>query len=335
MIIDVHTHIVPEHFPPAANRSSADEWPYMEHVGQGRANVIIGGRNFRTVLARCWDVGRRLEEMPEEGADRQVLSPMPELLAYQLSPEDGRDLSRHLNECVVRMVEEQPDRFYGLGAVPLQDPEMATAELEGVKAMGLRGVEVMTNINGQSLGDQAFSSFFRQAERLGLAVFVHAQRPTFTARMSGPRALVANGVAFPIENGLAAAALITGGVLQDCPSVRICMSHGGGVIAQMLPRMDMAWLRAKEEDRGGLAKSPTEYARQLYFDDILFSTDSLRLLANTVGISQIMIGSDYPFMSRSMMPTIDEEFRELGLTENEIKAVSELNCLRFLGIPGR
>jgi aminocarboxymuconate-semialdehyde decarboxylase len=135
MIIDIHTHIVPEHFPPAGSRSAGNRWPSMEHTEPGKANVIVAGRNFRSVLDRCWDVPRRLQEMAESasGVDRQVLSPMPELLAYGLEPQDGLDLARYLNEILIRMVEQAPDRFYALGSVPLQDIALATAELQRLK----------------------------------------------------------------------------------------------------------------------------------------------------------------------------------------------------------
>lgn len=333
MIIDVHTHIVPEEFPPRGNRPSGDQWPHMDHIEPGKANVMIGGRNFRTVLSRCWDVSRRIADMPDEGVDRHVLSPMPELLAYQLEAEDGRDLSRHLNETIAHMMDADPDHFYGLGAVPLQDIDMAVAELSRVKELGLQGIETMTNVNGKSLGDAEFRPFLKEVEALGLAIFVHAQRPTFLDRVIGPPA-VTNSVGFPIENGLAAASLITGGVLEECPTLRICLSHGGGVIAQMLPRMDALWGRRAGTMPEGFTKTPIEYARMLYYDDVLFSVDSLQLLMKTVGHSQLVIGSDYPFMSRSMMPPIEEEFQALGLSREQVEAMSSGNALRFLGLDG-
>ncbi|MDE0031488.1 MAG: amidohydrolase, partial [Deltaproteobacteria bacterium] len=114
MVIDVHTHIVPEDFPPAGNRAAGNRWPSMDRTGAETAKVMIAGRNFRTVLDRCWSVPRRLREMAaaDYAVDRQVLSPMPELLAYRLDPEDGLDLARYLNEVLMRMVDEAPDRFY-------------------------------------------------------------------------------------------------------------------------------------------------------------------------------------------------------------------------------
>ena len=119
MNIDVHTHIVPESFPPVGNRPAGDLWPKMESQGLDdagfeKSNVVISGRNFRTVLDRCWSSQRRIDEMPSEGFDKQVLSPMPELLAYRLTPDDGLALSRVLSETIARMMDYDPNRFFGL-----------------------------------------------------------------------------------------------------------------------------------------------------------------------------------------------------------------------------
>ena len=137
MNIDVHTHIVPEEFPLVGNRPAGDLWPLMEpqpddRSGFARSNVMISGRNFRTVLDRCWSGQRRIDEMPDQGMDRQVLSPMPELLAYRLELDDGLALSRVLTDTIARLMDHDPDRFYGLGAVPLQDVELPAAVMEGV-----------------------------------------------------------------------------------------------------------------------------------------------------------------------------------------------------------
>ena len=331
MNIDMHTHIVPENFPPVGSRAAGDLWPRMEPQpddgsGFARSNVIISGRNFRTVLDRCWSTDRRIAEMPDLGIDRQVLSPMPELLAYRLEPSDGQALGRHLSETIVRMVDANPDRFYGLGAVPLQDVELAAKELSHLKGLGLPGVEILSNIQGLSPGDPKFLPFFKEAESLGMAVFIHSQHPTFTDRIVGPGAWV-NAVGFPTEAALAATSLIGGGTLEACPDLRVCISHGGGTLSQILPRLDYFHSNSTQDKS---AKTPTEYARQMYYDDILFSNQSLRLLIDTVGTSQVVVGSDYPFQFRPQAPA--EEYAALGLTPDEIEAISSANCLRFLGL---
>ena len=97
MIVDLHTHFVPEQFPPAP-ASGCEGWPSMQQVEPGRANVMISGRNFRTVTDQCWNASRRLADVQQERADdAQVVSPMPELLSYWCEAEHGRALARHVN----------------------------------------------------------------------------------------------------------------------------------------------------------------------------------------------------------------------------------------------
>ena len=330
MIIDIHTHIVPEHFPPVGARAAGDRWPSMDHVEPDTANVMIGGRNFRTVLSRCWHVPRRLQEMaePTYAVDRQVLSPMPELLAYGLEPRDGLDLCRYLNEVLMRMLDQAPERFYALGAVPLQDVELAIAELPRIKQLGLHGLEVLSNVRGQSLGEPAFVPFFQAAEALDIPIFVHAQHPTFMDRVVGPPFLQ-NAVGFPIEGALTIASLITGNILETCPRLRLAFSHGGGTFMQLLPRLENAW-RKNPTIAALMPQPPSTYAKQFFYDDIFFDHRTLRYLLDTVGVGQVMIGSDYPFMFRDQTPA--EQFEALGLSPEEREAMSSENCLRFLGL---
>ncbi len=330
MIIDVHTHIVPEHFPPVGSRAAGNHWPSMDHVKPGKANVMVAGRNFRTVLDRCWDVPRRLQEIaePDHGVDRQVLSPMPELLAYGLNAQDGRDLARYLNEVLIRMVGEAPERFYALGSVPLQDIDMATSELQRIKQLGLHGIEILSNINGKSLGEPEFLPFFQEAATLNIPIFVHAQHPTFMDRVVGPTFLE-NAIGFPIEGALGIASIITGNVMESCPTLHLAFSHGGGTFMQLLRRMDNAW-RKNATLQDHLPQSPSHYARMFYYDDIFFDNLTLQYLLDSVGLNQVMIGSDYPFMFRDQTP--HEQFEALNLSPQDREAMGSGNCLRFLGL---
>ncbi len=330
MVIDVHTHIVPERFPPVGSRAAGHRWPSMDHTGPDSANVMIAGRNFRTVRDRCWSVPRRLRDMaaPDYAVDRQVLSPMPELPAWRLEPRDGLDLARWLNEVLMRMVDQAPDRFYALGSVPLQDVELAAGELRRVKSLGLHGVELLSNVNGRSLGEDAFLPFFKAAEELAVPIFVHAQHATFMDRVVGPPFLE-NIVAFPLEGALGIASMITGGLMEACPRLNLCFSHGGGTFIQLLPRLENAWHK-NPRFQALMPRKPSEYARMFFYDDVFFDDRTVRYLMDTVGASQVLIGSDYPFMFRDQSP--EEEFDALGLGAEEREWVSSGNCLRFLGL---
>jgi len=198
MAIDVHTHVVPFDFPPYAGSAAARKWPQMAAAHNcHHRNVMIDGKVFRTVTDECWDVGRRLEHMASTGITRQVLSPMPELLSYWLPAEDAVTLCRHVDDAIVAMVEQAPDKFAALGCVPLQDVDRAVRELERLMKSGhFRGVEIGTNVNGVAIGDSRFQPFYEAAEALGAAIFIHPLHPTGLDRLVGPPALV-QLLAFP------------------------------------------------------------------------------------------------------------------------------------------
>lgn len=330
MIIDMHTHIVPRDFPSGEGRASGAAFPAMEPRDAERSAIIIGGAEYRVVRDVCWDAPKRAAEMTGEGTDRQALSPLPELLMYNLEAKDGADLARHLNETIAGMVAAEPERFYGLGSVPMQDVELAVAELRAVKELGLHGVEVRSNIEGRSLGEERFRPFFREADALGLAVFAHANRPTFADRLAHIPPVVADApLGFPVESGLAGASIIWSGLLAELPELRICVSHGGGALMQMLARSDENW-RTREAVRKLLPKAPMEYAAMLYYDDIAFGTAPLRYLIDHVGAGQVMVGSDWQGTGPKM-PSPDEEFAALGLSAEEREMVGWRNAMRYLG----
>ena len=103
---------------------------------------------------------------------RQAISPMPELLSYWLPLEDARSLIRYLNDTIAAMLGEAPERFVGLGAVPLQDVDAAIRELEYCRKLGFAGVEIASHVNGISIGDARFEPFFAAAEAMGGGVQV-------------------------------------------------------------------------------------------------------------------------------------------------------------------
>ncbi|MEO5881495.1 MAG: amidohydrolase family protein, partial [Caldimonas sp.] len=139
--IDIHTHVVPEHFPPHARGGAGVAWPSMAPAHACHRHVMLSGKVYRTVPDASWDVTRRVVAMEAQRVSRQVLSPMPELLSYWLDGIDGAALCRYLNEQIAAMVAREPDRFFGLGAVPLQDVDRAIAELEHLMGeLGLKGV---------------------------------------------------------------------------------------------------------------------------------------------------------------------------------------------------
>lgn len=326
--IDIHTHVVPESFPPYCGKGRDVPWPGMAPADACHKHVMIAGKNFRTVSSQCWDVDRRLADMDALGLQRQVLSPMPELLSYWLEAEDAAALSRHLNESIAALVAASPVRFAGLGTVPLQDIGLAIAELQyAVQVLGLDGVEIGTNVNGTPIGAPAFEPFFAEAERLGACIFVHPLRPCGMDRLVGPAALE-QVLAFPCETGLAGMSLITGGMLSRHPGLRIALSHGGGSFPALLARYAHAW-KLFPGLRETVAENPLDLGRRLYFDSLVYDETLLRAQIRLFGISQTMIGSDYPFVIMEQDPLA--RMNELAFSAEETELLLCTNAMRWLG----
>jgi aminocarboxymuconate-semialdehyde decarboxylase len=314
-----------------AGRMGGDKWPVTKCVC-GKAHhkhVMISGKNFRTITDQCWSPERRILDMDSENVDIQVLSPMPELLSYWFNAEDTLDFSRYINFQLSEFIAANPNRFLGLGMLPLQDPEMAAKEIKPfIKDVGLKGVEVGTNINGKSIGDPFFTPFFAEAEAEGIVIFIHALHPIGSDRIAGPSALSAL-IGFPTENALAVASLITGGILEKFPNLKIYVSHGGGTISSILPRLNYGW-ETMDEIRKICLKAPAFYAKKIHYDTLVYDINAFNNLLNTVGSSQLMIGSDYPFAIREKFP--GNWIDGLELSPEVKEAIKNKNACEFFVI---
>ena len=258
-------------------------------------HVMISGKVYRTVSDGCWSVPRRIEDMGAMRVTRQAISPMPELLSYWLPLEDAQgDDPLPQRRRSPRMVSAAPQRFVGLGAVPLQDIDAAIRELEYVsRSCNFAGVEIASHVNGTSIGDARFEPFFAAAEKMGAAIFVHALRPAGQDRIVGPFAEQA--VCFPGDIGLACASMITGGIGARHPKLRIAFSHGGGVDVDPAAAPG-ARLERVPEGEGSAAESPAVTARRFYYDQLVFDPRGGALRrARPSAHTQICIGTDYPF----------------------------------------
>jgi aminocarboxymuconate-semialdehyde decarboxylase len=326
--IDIHTHIVPEDFPRYAGKRNDTPWPSMRPAHECHRHVMIAGKVYRTVSDGSWSVARRIEDMEGMRVARQALSPMPELLSYWLPLDDARALIRYLNEQIAEMIARAPQRFVGLGAVPLQDTEAAIRELEYITGrLGFRGVQIASHVNDASIGETRFEPFFAAAARLGAAVFVHALRPAGQERIVGPFAEQA--VCFPGEIALAAASMITGGIAARHPALRIAFSHGGGAMPVLMHRLAHAWANIPKS-KEALPESPVVYARRFYYDALVFDPHAARFLVESYGASQVVLGSDYPFNMGDRDPVGTLE--RTGLDAATIAAITSGNGRRFLGV---
>lgn len=319
VVIDIHTHVVPARL--AANPARDRRWPSVERSAGDAAAVMIDGKVFRKIDSRSWDVERRLADMVDDGSDMQVLSPMPELLSHWLPAGDAEYLADAMNEQIAAMIDEAPRNFAGIGMVCAQDVPRAVRQLEKVKALGFSGIEIGTHINGVALGSEVLAPLYEAAESLGIGIFVHPLHPAGLERIGeGPE--LAATAAFPLETALAAVSLLSAGITERFPRLKILLSHGGGALSWILPRMDFGWSIGLQ---GQMKALPSTAARKFWYDSILYDPASLQFLRDAVGIDHIVVGSDYPFSIRQKRPG---DFVKNALGHSAVLAD---NAFAFLG----
>ena len=295
-LIDLHTHAIPPSLPDLEAVSRWGQWPSVEQTAEDAARILVGGRAYRDIDDRCWSAGRRLADMDSDGVAVQVISPVPVTFCHDAPADGAAVLARAQNDFLAGLVAQRPDRLRALGAVPLQDPGRAVAELRRcVAELGFLGVEIGTRVGDRELGDPSLDPFFDAAAELGAMVFVHPADTTLDPRMAALG--VAFGAGMPTETGIAVAGLLaSGALLRRLPGARLCLAHGGGTLPWLLPRLD----------RGELLKDPgtpperlpSTLARALYSDSLTYDAESLLLAVHRFGAGHVMLGTDYPFAAR-------------------------------------
>ncbi|MBX3268053.1 MAG: amidohydrolase [Acidobacteria bacterium] len=299
--IDVHTHILPKDIPAWKKRFGYGGFISLDHYRPCSAHMVRDdGKQFRDIESNCWDPVKRIEEMDSHGISVQVLSTVPVMFSYWAKPADCLEVSKFLNDHIADIVSEFPLRFVGLGTVPLQETQLAIAELGRCKAIGLAGVQIGTNVNQLNLSEPKFLEFFQACEELSMAVFVHPWEMMGEADMQ--KYWLPWLVGMPAEVSRAICSLIFSGTLEKCRDLRICFAHGGGSFPATIGRIDHGFNVRPDLCAVDNPHSPRRYLSRMYFDSLVHEPAKLDYLIKLVGADQVALGTDYPFPLGELEP---------------------------------
>jgi aminocarboxymuconate-semialdehyde decarboxylase len=311
------------------------------HCAVPEAMALMGlklsapGTQFPPVLHMATQVAERLRAMDAQGIDVEALSINP--YWYKADRDRAAQLITLQNEKLAEACAANPDRFVAFASVALQHPDLAAQQLEeGVRRYGLRGAAIGGSVDGVELSDKRFHPFWAKAEDLGVVVFIH---PQGTAEMNATTRLKGNGllenvIGNPLETTIALSHLIFEGTLDKFPGLKICAAHGGGFLPSYAARSDHGCRVFPERCTGGqdgpLEKKPTEYLKQMYYDNIVFTPEAMRHLVAEVGAGQIVVGTDFPYPWTSTAAELVLETP--GLSDDERLAILGGTAARLLGI---
>ena len=332
-IVDAHVHVIVPEILRGAGREEAWRpavtWEPGPDGGPPRQVVAWRGKRIRSAVREFVRVERMLEQAASAGVEHLVLSPWVNLLPFGLEPDEALDVCRLQNEGLARAVRENPGRVSALGAVPLQDPELAADELRALmRVPGLRGAELSASVRGVYLGDDRFEPFWAAAEETGALLFVHPTTRGFDLPVFDAYYLW-NTVGNPMETAVTAAHMAFAGVLERFPRLRVLLAHGGGALLALRGRLRHA-AGFQPQARARLQGSLDDSLHRFLYDTVTFDPDLLRALIGYAGVGRVLLGSDHPFDMGTARPVA--EVRALGLPAEDEAAILGGNAARLLGL---
>ncbi len=328
-VIDIHCH---RECGPAADLVK----PEAERLGRkplqfgNELTKEVNRKQLADIRPKMESVEVRLADMDAMGVDVQALCLSPYQLFHWVDGEIGVRAFRLVNDDLAEMVGSHPDRFLGLGAVPLHDPATAIEELKRCSVeLGFKGIEMATHIEGEELSSPRFEDFWSAVEELDMLVFIH---PTgFTEPRRFADHYFFNTIGHPLEETICAGRLIFDGVMERHPGLKFVFSHGGGFLPAYAGRFDHAY-HAREDVRHGLPRPPSEYLALFHFDTMVFEPDQLGFLIDKYGADHVLLGTDYPYDMGETDP-LGLVGRVEGLSPEDRDLIIGGNAARLLGVP--
>ncbi len=313
-IIDVHHHF----FPPVFQEASAK----FLKAAFGEIPAAI----------RDWSPTVDIESMDRNGIELAVINTSarpPEPGAVTLDA--YRAQAREANDYAAKMVQDHPKRFAQFGFLPMPDVEGSLREMEYVlDELKAPGVGMMTSYGNRWQGNPAFAPVLEELHRRKAVVFCHPL-PAACCRALMPDVAPREPLLleFPYDTGRAVASLLMSGAFAKYPDIRWIFCHCGDVVPALSGRMRNSIAEMPAEEVAKFAPRGMDYELQRQFYDTADAAygPSMAAIQSYVPATQIMFGTDYPYVS---MESNLKELRERRLGDRQTQAIQRDNVLRLL-----
>jgi predicted TIM-barrel fold metal-dependent hydrolase len=340
-------------------------------AGLDSARLLEGAPRYTEGHAGGWDPVVRAKVLDDEGIDACVLFPSLTCFFGPLDPIEAiRDVHFTLacqqayNDWVAEFCRADPKRFFAMGAIPLQDVDLAIAETKRVvKDLGLQGVFIRPApyIDGLPFSHPAYDRFWAACQDLDIPIafhpVVHVDFPgaarQFQLVRSSPDISVNNqhvdtqfggaalgqAVGNPVDMMVTMGRLIMGGVCERFPRLRfLFLESGGGWVANTLERMDEQ-VKAFPAEGRWLKLLPSEYFRRQCYISFEPEERTLGPLAPLIGTDRVLWASDFPHADAPYpggVATLNENIKDLPASATrEILGENAARAYDLEGVEGR
>jgi len=327
--IDIHNHGYSKKFIEASRRGDGERYGIrLITDAKGEALLRPDGVLFR-LQAKRTDYHAQLSELATVGIDTIVLSTLPYINFGACAEKTVAWACRQINDGFAEIEQQHPGRIYGMAMVPLPYVRASVEELTRAKEeLGLRAVQILSNIEGRNLDDPEFLPFFQRAEDLQMTILIHPDVRVRRERMDDY--YMQNLIGNPLETAVATASLIFGGVLERFPGLKIVLAHGGGVAPSLIGRWRHGHAH-RDEPKAKFTGSVDEMFSKLYFDTVIYDAHVLRFLVDTFGADHVLLGTDHSG-DMSSWKDVPEIAKLDFLSAEEKHKVLGGNAARLLGL---
>lgn len=302
-------------------------------AGKPAEEIRLLDTRFEDLHRGGWDPDARLADQVRDGVAAEVLYPTVGMaicnhhdLAYKKACFDA------YNRWIAEYCSAHPTRLLGAGQTAMRTPEEGIADLERIRAMGLRGVMLPGHPGIEDYDSPVYDDFWRAAVDLGLPLSFHI----LTTRGERPRGPKLTGF-LSVVRGCQdiMAMLVMGGVFERHPKLKVvCVEADAGWVPHFMYRMDHAFKRHRNWLPPGqeLSKLPSEYfAESIYttFQDDWVAFKSVDMM----NWRRLMWANDFPH-SDSTWPWSQEmlEQHAAALTPEQRRAILCENVAELYGI---
>ncbi len=330
MAFDFHAHCIPPVFRDWLEGPGSGHGVEMLETDRGIRARFNGRFTSGPVRDSLGDLSQRIADMDRMGIEVQLLAGWIDFTGYDLTATSGLALSRAQNDALAAEAGKQPSRLLGVATLPLQDPEASVQELErAVTDLNMVGAQIATTVGDDWLDRAGLDPVWEAAEALEAIVILHPMAPLSGVALD--RYFMDNSVGRPAETTIALAGLISSGVFERYPGLRVCAVHGGGFLPFQVGRLDRAYQEKPELAGKLIGRPPSDYLENLYVDTVVHNPKALRFLIEMMGADHILVGTDYPFEMGDDDPVqLVESVPGIEATEKE--AILRGNAKRLLGI---
>ena len=269
-----------------------------------------------------WSPSKSLDDMEKNGVSTAMLSLAVSGVTFDAG-EAGRSLARKSNDFGAQLVKDHPASFGLLAALPMPDPQGSLAELEyALDTLHADGIALLSSYGDKWLGDDSYVPVFEELNRRKAVVFVHPNAPNCCANLQAH--VPASTMEFLFDTTRTIESLLMSGTFSRFQNLKFIFSHGGGTMPVLANRI----ARLFPKDLAAQAPNGVLYElkRQYYDTASASNPTSLGALMSVVPNSQILFGSDFPFLSAG---DAAGDLMSSSLADATIEAINRNNAVRL------